>query len=207
MPSTQNVRFDRRWRLLAVLGLIVLLAAVALPALAAKPGAVPGTGANALAAEADPSAKPDRIKKAKVPKVAVTLRGTVTATTDADGNPAYRMTSDGTTYDLDAGPPWFHGDNHPLKAFVGETVTVTGETAEGSTEVDVVAVNGTALREGGKPPWAGGWKRVGERHPGWSQEKADRMAEKAAAKAERMQAKFGDCFPPGQCKLDDAAED
>ena len=196
MPSMQNVRFDRRWRLLAVLGLVVLLAAVALPALAANPGAGPSTGANTLAAEADPPVKPDRIKKAKVPKVAVTLRGTVTATTDADGNPAYRLTSDGATYDLDAGPPWFHGDNHPLKAFVGETVTVTGEAAEGSTEVDVVAVNGTALREGGKPPWAGGWKRVGERHPGWSQEKAD-----------RMQAKFGDCFPPGHCKQDDAAED
>jgi hypothetical protein len=46
-----------------------------------------------------------------------------------------------------------------------------------------------AVREAGKPPWAGGWRRVGERHPGWSQEKAD-----------RMKAKFGDCFPPGQCK-------
>jgi hypothetical protein len=46
-----------------------------------------------------------------------------------------------------------------------------------------------ALREPGKPPWAGGWKVVGEKHPGWSQEKAD-----------RFKAKFGDCFPPGQCK-------
>ena len=68
-------------------------------------------------------------------------------------------------------------------------MTVDGEVAEGSTDVDVLAVNGTALREAGKPPWAGGWKVVGKQHPGWSQEKAD-----------RFQAKFGDCFPPGQCK-------
>ena len=30
---------------------------------------------------------------------------------------------------------------------------------------------------------------VGAAHPGWSQDKAD-----------RMKAKFGDCFPPGKCK-------
>jgi opacity protein-like surface antigen len=48
----------------------------------------------------------------------------------------------------------------------------------------------------GKPPWAGGWKRVGEGHPGWSQEKAD-----------RFKAKFGDCFPPGQCKDKSKGED
>ncbi len=75
-------------------------------------------------------------------------------------------------------------------------MTITGEQAAGSTEVDVLTVDGKALREPGKPPWAGGWKVVGERHPGWSQEKAD-----------RFKAKFGDCFPPGQCKTKDKAGD
>ena len=114
----------------------------------------------------------------------------------------YRLSSGGTTYTLDAGPSWFFGDDHPLQARVGDGVTIVGEVAEGSTEVDVVSINGTALRAPGKPPWAGGWKRVGEDHPGWSEEKAARMAEKA----ERMKAKFGDCFPPGRCKQDATAE-
>ena len=132
----------------------------------------------------------------------MTLRGTVSAGTDEDGGTTYELTSGGKTYQLEAGPPWYHGDNHPLKPFVGESVTVTGEAAEGSTEVDVLTVNGTAIREPGKPPWAGGWKQVGERHPGWSEEKAARWAEKAA----KQQQKFGGCWPPGHCKEQDAAE-
>jgi hypothetical protein len=72
---------------------------------------------------------------------------------------------------------------------VGKSVSVAGERVAGSNTVDVTTVNGTALRGEGRPAWAGGWKRVGQAHPGWSQEKAD-----------RMKAKFGDCFPPGQCK-------
>ena len=132
----------------------------------------------------------------------MTLQGTVSAGTDEDGDPTYELTSGGKTYQLDAGPPWFYGDNHPLKPFVGKSVTVTGEAAEGSTEVDVLTVNGTVIREPGKPPWAGGWKQVGERHPGWSEEKAARWAEKAA----KQQQKFGGCWPPGHCKEQDAAE-
>jgi hypothetical protein len=68
-----------------------------------------------------------------------------------------------------------------------------------------VAVDGTRLREPGKPPWAGGWKVVGERHPGWSEEKAARFAERQAAKA----ARFGDCWPPGHCKqqADEASDE
>jgi hypothetical protein len=46
-------------------------------------------------------------------------------------------------------------------------VTVTGETRPGSSEVDVRTVGGTTIREPGKPPWAGGPWRIGERHPGW----------------------------------------
>ncbi len=132
----------------------------------------------------------------------MTLQGTVSAGTDEDGDPNYELTSGGKTYQLDAGPPWFYGDNHPLKPFVGKSVTVTGEAAEGSTEVDVLTVNGTVIREPGKPPWAGGWKQVGERHPGWSEEKAARWAEKAA----KQRQKFGGCWPPGHCKQQDAAE-
>jgi len=103
------------------------------------------------------------------------------------------MSSGGKTYELEAGPPWFWGANNPLAKFVGKTVTITGEAEAGGTEVDVEAVDGTAIRAPGKPPWAGGWKVVGERHPGWSQ-----------AKADKFKAKFGDCFPPGQCKKADA---
>ncbi len=197
MSTNQLSRLDLRTRLTVVAGIVVLLAAVALPAFAAGSGAGPGNdNARSGQVEAEKSPGLEKPKKAKVPKEPITLRGTVAAATDADGNAVYRLSSGGTTYDLDAGPSWFHGDNHPLEAFDGETVTIVGEIAEGSTEVEVETVDGTALREPGKPPWAGGWKVVGQAHPGWSQEKADRMA----ARAERMKAKFGDCFPPGKCK-------
>jgi hypothetical protein len=204
MSTRELRRLDRRTRLTIVVGIVVLLAAVALPTLAANPGAAPGgnaAGADPVQAEKSTPPGLEKAKKAKVPTEPITIRGAVTAATDEDGNTVYRMTSGGTTYDLEAGPPWFHGDNHPLKAFAGKTVTIVGEIAEGSTEVSVDTVDGTALREAGKPPWAGGWKRLGEIHPGWSQEKADRMQ----AKADRMKDKFGGCFPPGQCKQDDAA--
>jgi hypothetical protein len=168
----------KRRPVLLLAALAVLAVVVALPTLAAEPSPTtdgPGNSENA--------------KKAKVPKEPITLSGTVESSTDAQGRPTYTLRSGGTTYTLEAGPPWFFGDDHPLKPFVGDSVTIVGEKAADSTEVDVDTVNGTALRAAGKPPWAGGWKRVGEGHPGWSQEKAD-----------RFEAKFGDCFPPGQCK-------
>jgi len=136
-----------------------------------------------------PAFAADKSAKDKVAKSPITVTGTIGTSKDADGVVSYTLRSGGTTYTLEAGPPWFFGDNHPLKAFVGKSVTVSGERAAGSNEIEVDAVNGKQLREGGKPPWAGGWKRVGKAHPGWSQEKAD-----------RFKAKFGDCFPPGQCK-------
>lgn len=154
--------------------LLVMLLAV--PVLAGQPSAPPGQ------------------QKEKVEKTPISLTGTVETSTDADGDVRYTLTSGGTAYTLEAGPKWFFGDNYPLEPFVGKNVTIEGEVAAGSTEVDVTSVDGTALRAAGKPPWAGGWKRVGEIHPGWSQEKAD-----------RMKAKFGDCFPPGQCKEKPAA--
>jgi hypothetical protein len=157
----------------------------------ARPAATPPRAQPSAAAdEDDEGGKPGKgAKKDKGPEVAITLRGTVTAGTDGKGRPAFSLSSGGTTYELEAGPPWFWGANNPLATFAGKTVTITGETRQGSTEVDVLTVNGTAIREPGRPPWAGGWKAVGEKHPGWSQEKAD-----------RFKAKFGDCFPPGQCK-------
>ena len=162
----------RRRAAVSIAALTVLSLLVALPALGA-----------------DPSPKPGNPDKSKAPEVGVTLRGAVSTATDADGDTIYRFVSGGKTYELDAGPRWFHGANNPLAAFVGKTVTIVGGQREGTTEIDVDSVDGQALRAQGKPPWAGGWKRVGSSHPGWSQEKAD-----------RFQAKFGDCYPPGQCK-------
>jgi hypothetical protein len=155
-----------------LVALVVLAVAVAVPVLAAKPSSPPGQS------------------KEKVAKTPITVTGTVQESTDADGEISYTLRDGGVTYVLEAGPKWFFGDNYPLKKYVGQSVTIDGEVAKGSTELEVQAVNGVAIREPGKPPWAGGWKRVGEIHPGWSQEKAD-----------RFKAKFGDCFPPGQCKV------
>ena len=165
-----------RRRPILILALFALAAAlVAVPVLAAKPSAPPG------------QAK----AKDKTPTVEVTLHGTIEhPAAAADEKSSYTLADGGTIYTLEAGPPWFFDEGaYPLDPYVGKSVTVVGEKAEGSIDVDVISVDGKALREPGKPPWAGGWKVVGERHPGWSQEKAD-----------RQKAKFGDCFPPGQCK-------
>jgi hypothetical protein len=127
----------------------------------------------------------------KTPEVPITLRGTIATSTDGKGRPSFSLTAGGKTYELEAGPPWFWGANNPLARFVGKTVTVTGETHTGATDVDVLTVDGTVIRAPGKPPWAGGWKANGEKHPGWSQEKAD-----------KFQAKHAGCWPPGHCKAD-----
>jgi hypothetical protein len=127
--------------------------------------------------------KPD--KAAKVPELPVSLTGRIGSTTDADGEVSYTFTVGSTVYTLDAGPSWWWGESHPLAGMVGRTVSLEGERAEGATEIDVFVAGGTVIREAGKPPWAGGWKVVGERHPGWSQEKADRWAEKLAKWAEK----------------------
>lgn len=169
-----------RRQLLTGLGIVALLALVAFPVLAGGQGKQNAPGQ----------------AKEKVPTTPITITGTIEVATDENGKDTYTLRDGGTTYTLSAGPPWFFGNDHPLKAYVGQSVTVDGEIAEGTTDVDVLAVDGTALREAGKPPWAGGWKVVGEGHPGWSQEKAD-----------RFEAKFGDCFPPGQCKDKPAGPD
>src|SRR5215211_905207 len=166
----------KRRPVVLMLALAVLAILVVLPTLAASPSPGPGNSENARG-------------KDKGPKTPVTLTGTVGTATDADGVTIYTLRSGGTTYTLEAGPAWFHGDKHPLKAYVGKSVRIVGEKSGDSNEVDVESVDGKALRAAGKPPWAGGWKVVGKAHPGWSQEKADRFKDK-----------FGDCFPPGQCK-------
>ena len=168
----------------------VLVGALLIVALAARPIGSQLTGATQTG-----SAQTNQA--AKAPEAGVTLTGTIGTRTAADGSTEYTLTTGDTVLSLDAGPAWFFPNAYPLAPFVGQQVTIVGEQRQGSTSVDVLSVNGTALREPGKPPWAGGWKTVGERHPGWSQEKADRQAAKQAAKQER----FGlDCWPPGHCK-------
>jgi hypothetical protein len=117
----------------------------------------------------------------------VTVTGLVSTTSDADGDTRYTITVDGQVVRLDAGPGWFHGDTYPLEPFVGKTVTVTGEqggkgpkqgrgkspakTRPSGPDIDVftVTLNGqtTVIRTAGKPPWAGGPKVVGSKHPGY----------------------------------------
>lgn len=164
--------------------IVVLIAVVAIPALAASPSAGPGVSAPGLSAPSA-SEKPGKGPKAsKEPEVAVTLRGVVSKATDAEGKTEYSITAAGKTLKLDAGPSWFFGDNHPLAPFVGKTVTIVG--GQRSDEVDVETVDGVRLRAEGKPAWAGGWKKVGSAHPGWSQAKADRWAAHKAAQAARQ---------------------
>ena len=184
--APRYIRPMPRRPLILVAALAILAVLLALPTLAASPSPAPSPNAAA-------SPKAHKEKPEGVP---VTLTGTVATSTDADGETSYTLSSGGTTYQLEAGPSWFFGENHPLKPFVGKSVTIVGEKEGDGTEVDVQTVDGTALRAPGKPPWAGGWKRVGKVHPGWSQEKAD-----------RFKAKFGDCFPPGQCKTKTKADE
>lgn len=186
--------------LLLLLATVALIAIVAIPVLAADPSASP-SGPSVAATSAPDGAKPSKApradKKAKTPEVEVTLKGTVGTRTTAGGEVEYTLTVGSTTLTLEAGPAWFYKDKHPLKPFVRKTVTVVGEQAQGSTQVDVRSVDGTVIRAAGKPPWAGGWKRVGKDHPGWTQEKWDRWQAKVAER----KARFGtDCWPPGHCK-------
>jgi hypothetical protein len=176
----------------------LLIGIVAIPAaLAASPSSSPGAGSTVASPAPDGAKGPRADKRAKAPEVEVTLKGTLGTRTAASGEVEYTLTSGATTVVLDAGPAWFYKDNHPLKPFVGKTVTVVGDQRQGSASVDVRSVDGTVIRVAGRPPWAGGWKRVGQAHPGWTQEKWDRWQAKLA---ERMQRLGTDCWPPGHCK-------
>lgn len=194
------------------------LAAVALAAgglgSSGTPSAATASDGNDTSGKGDKAGKADKGNKAKRPdkakSVDVTVAGTLGTRTATDGSTEYTLTSGATVLTLDAGPAWFFGDAYPLAPYVGKQVTIGGEQKEGSTSVDVLTVDGTALREPGRPPWAGGWKAVGKDHPGWTQEKADRQAARQAAKAARQADKmkrFGlQCWPPGHCK-DGSARD
>lgn len=145
---------------------------------------------------ADPSPRPDppgreRSKADKGPETPVTVSGTIRATTDENGRTEYAVTSGGTTFELDAGPPWWFGRAHPLAGLVGTSVAITG-TTRGNGELDVETIDGRALREPGRPPWAGGPKVVGERHPGFKPWKADLWADGQPGR--------GKDGPPGQLK-------
>lgn len=181
-----------------LVAVVALVGLVAIPALAASPTPTPpGPAASARPDASEKPGKGPKAAKEKTPAVEVTLSGTVATRTDADGNPEYTLAVGSTTYTIDAGPSWYWKDKNPLKAYAGKRVTIVGEQRPGAAEVDVTTVDGKALREPSKPPWAGGWKAVGKDHPGWTQEKADRWAAKVAEK----KAKFGvDCWPPGHCK-------
>ena len=125
-------------------------------------------GGSALAVDHSPSPNPTKAPKVKTAEAPITVSGTVVESTDADGDKTYTLTAGGKTYTLEAGPAWWWGANHPLAPHVGKNVEIVGEIAAGSTEIDVDSVNGKPVRATtGKPPWAGGPKTVGERHPGW----------------------------------------
>ena len=122
-------------------------------------------------------------QKAHAPEHAITVRGTVQRTANADGASAYTLVANGTTYGLSDGPAWWWGAKDPLATYVGRTVDVVGDVAEGSTEIDVRSIDGQALRAPGRPPWAGGPKVVGEKHPGFKASKGqDKAQEKTKDK-------------------------
>lgn len=176
-----------RRRLAAAVALVATLA-VAVPVLGQ---AIPGTDPAPDAPAASPGASdkpghgpdPDRVK---APRTPVTLTGRLGTREDEDGRPEYTLTVGGTVYVLHAGPAWWWGDKHPLADRVGDTVTVAGDRVDGTNHVGVRTIDGTAVREAGRPPWAGGWKAVGGRHPGWSAEKAQRWAQRWADRAGRQ---------------------
>ena len=137
-----------------------------------------------------------RVQERAEQEQVVTVTGLVSSSPDAEGDTGYTITVDGQVIRLGAGPRWFYGDTYPLDPFVGKTVTVTGEQGGNGPkqgkgkgnrpvkprstgpEIDVftVTLNGqtTVIRAAGKPPWAGGPKTVGSRHPGHGKGRAGR---------------------------------
>jgi hypothetical protein len=89
-------------------------------------------------------------------KAEVTVTGTVGTGTAANGATMYTLDTGTTVLRLNAGPAWFYPDAHPLAPYVGQQVTVVGEQRQGTRQVDVLSIDGTVIREPGRPPWAGG---------------------------------------------------
>ncbi len=135
---------------------------------ASKPPKSQQTETDEQGEKPDKSAKPDKQQKAeKGPELSVTVTGTVTTAKDEQGRPTFSITDGATTWELSAGPKWYWGDANPLKAHVGKRITVVGTHHKGDTDLDVETIGGKAIREAGRPPWAGGPKAQGEKHPGW----------------------------------------
>lgn len=134
-----------------------------------------------LAASQSSAQEKGKGKEADEPKQQTEATGQVGATRDDDGETEYDLSADGRTVELDAGPPWFYEGDYPLAPFVGETITVTGESGtnrEGEPEIDVFSVTTSdgqteRIRSEGKPPWAGGPKEVGPKHPGYGKADAE----------------------------------
>lgn len=185
----------------------VALAASPSPKISSPPGVAASSEPATLAATPIPTPSPKAAatpKATKAPKASkapdaddttpiTTVKGVLVSVKDADGDVHYAIGD----VRLSVGPPWFWGKTHPLADLVGKSITVTGRmdsgtnpNAKGKTsdgpEFDVYTVNGTTVRSPGKPPWAGGPKVVGERHPGyagWSKNHgADDKTPKASAK-------------------------
>jgi hypothetical protein len=164
----------------AILATVLLIAGftIALPVVGADPSASPKASEKAhpkpsKAPAANKTAPKDKAEKeAEGPETTITVRGPISKTTDADGDVAYTLTANGKTYRLEIGPPWWWAANNPLASKVGGTHEVTGEIEGTSDELEVFSIDGTTVRSPGKPPWAGGPKVVGQRHPGWKAWKA-----------------------------------
>ena len=169
----------KRRRTVLVGGALIATLAIAIPVMGADPSPSAGPPGQSKPEKSpnpnkpDKAAKPDNAAKAKGPEVAVTVQGTVTKAADEKGRPTYSVTAGGKTWELSAGPSWYWGDKNPLNAYVGKAVSIAGTSHTGETELDVETVDGKALREAGKPPWAGGPWVVGESHPGWKPWMAD----------------------------------
>ncbi|MFL5779309.1 MAG: hypothetical protein ACJ761_10235 [Chloroflexota bacterium] len=157
----------RRSRLVLLLAVSAVVLAIAVPVFGADPSPS-GTTEQAKPGKSDKAAKPE-----KSPEVAVTVRGTVGTSKDDQGRPTYSLVADGNTWELSVGRPWFWGDKNPLAPFVGKSVEVVGSHHEGDFDLDVETIDGKALRDAGRPPWAGGPWVVGKIHPGWKDWMAD----------------------------------
>ena len=166
--------------LIAAAALLVAGLSVAMPAAGADPSAKPSQKADRPKSDKPAQAKDkqaqakDKAEKADQdgPETTITVRGPIAKTTDAEGETSYTLTANGKTYRLEVGPPWWWGANNPLASKAGGVHDVTGEVEGSSNEIDVLSIDGTAVRQPGRPPWAGGPKEVGSKHPGWKAWKA-----------------------------------
>jgi hypothetical protein len=158
---------QKRLHVAVLVGGLVVLTLAAGPVLGVDPSPAP-KGPPVFAANFGAPGQAPKPEKSKVPTTPITVTGTVTAAMNADGRTTYSIASGGKTYTLEVGPPWWWVDDHPLADHVGHAVTIVGEIAQGSTEIEVETVDGASIRTWiGRPPWAGGPKAAGARHPGW----------------------------------------